>query len=139
MSRKKPDQVVYNEENGRYDASLKPYGTNLAAPYIELPDELTWKNSNVRQANAQLKADFDELKEAFDKLREKAAINQLVYTAKIGFTPVVGTTYHLYRNRNKEAFLSILSPNECHFNHMGSFRLNSDKIWVRVDDNKGND
>lgn len=131
MSDKKPDQVVFNELEERYDASLKPYGTNLAAPAIELPNELNWKNTNVRQANAQFKADFEEIRSAYEKLKEKAEINQLVYSARIGFTPVVGTVYHLYRNKHQQAFLSILNPDECTFNYLGSFRLNSDKIWVK--------
>lgn len=131
MSNNKPDQVVFNESEDRYDAYLKPYGTNLAAPAIELPNELTWKNTNVRQANAQFKADFEDIRSAYEKLKEKAEINQLVYSARIGFTPIVGKVYHLYRNKHQEAFLSILSPDECTFNYLGSFRLNSDKIWVK--------
>jgi len=134
MSKKKPDQVVYNEETGSYDASLKSYGTDLAAPAIDLPNQLTWKNTHVREANARLQAGFDELLSRYQELKEKAAINQLVYAAKISFIPVVGNVYHLYRNSRKEAFLSILRPDECNFSYLGSFRLNADKIWVKVAD-----
>ena len=34
MSKKKPDQVVYNEEQQKYDAALTPYATNVGAPAI---------------------------------------------------------------------------------------------------------
>jgi hypothetical protein len=132
MNRKKPDQVVYNDETGTYDAALKPYGTDLGAPAIELPNQLTWKHAHVREANSQLKAAFDELRLAYNKLKKKAELNQLVYAARISFTPVVGKMYHLYRNKRNEAFLSILTPEECNFNHLGSFRLTADKIWEEV-------
>ena len=47
MTKKKPDQVVYNEEKGKYDAALTPYATNLGAPAIVTDDVTTWKNSNL--------------------------------------------------------------------------------------------
>ena len=51
---------------------------------------------------------------------------------KLNFEPMVGKSYHLYKNHREESFLSIIAPNECSFKHLGSFRLNSDKMWVRL-------
>ena len=44
---KKPDQVVFNKETQTYDASLKPYATNVGAPAITVTDNITWKNKNI--------------------------------------------------------------------------------------------
>ena len=55
MSTKKPDQVVFNEETQTYDASLKPYPTNLGAPAITLVETVAWKQSNAKKVNEHLR------------------------------------------------------------------------------------
>jgi hypothetical protein len=130
MRGKKPDQVVFNEETERYDASIKPYATNVGAPAISVSDSIGWKQVSAGKANAQLKSSFDELKAEYERLVQKLQINELVYNAKFSFEPIVGNTYHLYRNSENSSFLSILSPGECNFDHLGSFKLNSDKLWI---------
>lgn len=132
MKKKKPDNVVFNEENQQYDAFLKPYATQLGAPAIESNNLSPWKNSNIRKVNHAIKAEFDEVKEKYEQLMERYEYNNLVYASKFSFQPIVGETYHLYKNKADEAFLSILSPNECTFKHMGSFRLGSDLMWEKL-------
>ncbi|MBW1296626.1 DUF2452 domain-containing protein [Aquimarina litoralis] len=132
MSDKKPDQVVFNEEENKYDAALKPYATDVGAPTITIPDAVAWKNTNVHKVNKQVKAKYDELKAQYDVLMEQFEYNNLVYNAKFTFEPIVGETYHLYRNSNEEPFLSIIAPTECNFDHLGTFRLNADKMWERL-------
>ncbi|GAA3515664.1 DUF2452 domain-containing protein [Aquimarina addita] len=132
MSTKKPDQVVYNEQEQRYDAALKPYATDTGAPVITIPDTIAWKNTNIHKVNKQVKAKYEELKKQYDLLIEQYEYNDLVYNAKFSFEPIVGEIYNLYRNKNKQPFLSILSPSECNFDHLGTFRLNADKMWERL-------
>ena len=132
-TKKKPDAVVFNEESGSYDASLKAYGTNVGAPAIRTNDTIAWKNQNIHKVNKQVKARFDEIKAQYDDLMQQYEYNQLIYSAKFSFEPVVGHIYHLYKDNNDNAFLSIVDPNECNFNHLGSFRLNADKMWEKVE------
>lgn len=129
---KKPDQVVFNEEEQKYDAALKPYATGVGAPKIVTPDTIAWKNVNIDKVNKQVKARYDELKEEFDQLLEKFEYNNLVYQAKFNFEPIVGETYHLYRDHQKRLFLSLISPTECNFDFVGTFRLNADKMWEKL-------
>ena len=136
MSEKKPDQVVYNEDEQRYEAGLKPYATNLGAPAIRTADTTAWKVRNIDTVNKQVGARYQELKAAYDKLMEQFEYNQLVYAAKFNFEPLVGHTYHLYRKKDQQPFLSIISPEECAFDHLGSFRLNADKMWEQVEGKK---
>jgi hypothetical protein len=133
MASKKPDQVVYNEESGRYDAFLKPYPTNVGAPSISMIDSVAWKQVSARKANAQLKSSFEEVKDEYRKLLQKLEVNELVYNAKFTFEPIVGNTYHLYRNVTGAPFLSILSPEECNFDFINSFRLSADRLWEVTD------
>ncbi|MBQ4820404.1 DUF2452 domain-containing protein [Aquimarina sp. MMG016] len=129
MQNKKPDNVVYNEKEKRYDAALKPYATSVGAPVITTKDTIAWKNTNIHKVNKQVKAKYDELKAEYDALMEQFEYNNLVYNAKFNFEPIVGEVYYLYKNKKEEPFLSIISPSECSFKYLGSFRLNADKMW----------
>ena len=132
MKNKTPDNVVFNEYQGIYDASLKEYGTNLSAPSISIPNTVSWKQSNLQLVNANLKARFIELSEKLNEFKESFSDNQMLYDAKFNFEPIVGNKYHLYRDKLGKNFLSILSPNECNFDFVGSYILNSDKLWSKV-------
>lgn len=132
MSEKKPDQVVFNEDTQQYDAALKPYATGVGAPKITTPDSIAWKNVNIDKVNKQVKAQYDELKSAFDNLIEKYEYNNLVYQAKFNFEPIVGKIYYLYRDKKGGAFLSLIKPEECNFDYVGTFRLDADKMWEQL-------
>lgn len=131
--KKKPDQVVFNETSKKYDAALKPYATNVGAPAIKATNTTTWKNKNIYKANKQIKAKYLELKAEFDKMTESLEYNNLVYSARFNFEPIIGETYHLYRDRNEDPFLSILSPSDCNFDFVGSFYLNSELLWKKIE------
>lgn len=133
MKKKKPDYIVFNEETDSYDAALKPYATSLGAPVITTNDTAAWKNANINKVNKQVKAKYDELKAQYDELIKEFEYNNLVYSAKFSFEPVVGEIYHLYKNKEKTPFLSIIAPSECSFEHVGTFRLTADKMWERIE------
>ncbi|MBR9846059.1 MAG: DUF2452 domain-containing protein [Algicola sp.] len=131
---KKPDQVVFNEDTKKYDAALKPYATNLGAPAIEITDTTTWKNKNIYKANKQIQAKYLELKAEYDKMMQELEYNNLVYNARFNFEPIIGETYHLYKDKNSEPFLSIIAPDHCNFDYVGSFYLNSEQLWKKTED-----
>lgn len=129
---KKPDQIVFNEGTQRYDAALKPYATNVGAPAITVTDNSTWKNRNINKANKQIQSKYLELKAEYDKMMEELEYNTLVYNSRYSFEPIVGETYHLYRDKKQQPFLSIIIPDQCNFDFIGSFLLNSEYVWKKV-------
>ena len=129
---KKPDQVVFNENTQKYDAALKPYATNVGAPAIQVTNNSAWKNRNVHKANQKIQAKYLELKAEYDKMMEELEYNNLVYSARFSFEPLIGETYHLYRDKNEKPFLSIIAPTDCNFNFLGSFLLSSEQIWKKI-------
>ncbi|MEY8847612.1 DUF2452 domain-containing protein [Psychroserpens sp. XS_ASV72] len=131
--KKKPDQVVFNEKSQSYDASLRPYSTNVGAPAIEITDTTAWKNKNIFKANKQLEARYQELKAEYDKMLQELEYNNLVYNARFNFEPTIGETYHLYRDKTAHLFLSIIAPQDCNFDYVGSFYLNSEQLWKKID------
>jgi hypothetical protein len=134
MSDKKPDQVVFDEKEEKYNAGLLPYATNASAPKITSNDLTGWKNTNIHKANNQIKTEYEKLKSAYEKLINQYEYNTLIYSAEFSFEPIVGRIYHLYLKKNEQTFLSIISPNECSFKYKGSFKLNDDKIWEKVNE-----
>ncbi len=129
---KKPDLVVFDEETQQYDAAIKPYGTNASAPVIKPLNTATWRNDGVDRVNKQFKSKFEELKQQYEEMMQQFEYNDLVYNAKFNFEPIIGESYHLYNNKKEEPFLSIISPDQCRFKHLGSFRLNSQKMWEKI-------
>ena len=69
---KKPDNVVYSEEEG-YSSKL-PYTTK---PAIKTEDVDVWKQRGVNKVNSQLKTKFNELKEEYHRLVDEYRWNEL--------------------------------------------------------------
>ncbi len=129
---KKTDDIVFNEETQKYDAALKSYATNVGAPVITPTDTIAWKNRSINKLNHKVQTRYQEIKEQYEQLMKEFEYNKLIYDAKFTFEPVIGDTYHLYKRDNGETFLSIIAPNQCSFNSLGSFRLNADQLWEKV-------
>jgi len=133
MKKKKkyPDQVVYDEEKG-FNASILPYATNVGAPAIIVEDISGWKSRGVNKVNHQLKAKFEELKEEYQKMISELQWNNLVYSSKFNFEPVIGETYHLYVGNDGNVFLSLIEPSQWDRECIGSFKLNSEQKWIKI-------
>lgn len=129
---KKPDNVVFDPETKKYDAALKPYATSVGAPVITITDTIAWKNRSISKVNHKIEARYVELKAEYDKMMQEFEFNKLIYNAKFNFEPIIGKIYHLYKRENGESFLSIIAPEECRFNALGSFYLNADQIWEKI-------
>ncbi len=134
MKKKKPDQVVFDEEKGGYNASTIPYATTIGAPAIRTDDVTLWKNTNISKVNHQFKTEYEELKEKYEKMMEQFEYNNLIYSAHFSFEPIVGAVYHLYRSKKGTPFLSLISPEECNWDYAGTFELKADKVWNRLND-----
>lgn len=129
---KKPDLVVFDEDTQQYDAAIKPYGTSSSSPVIKPLNTATWRNDGVDRVNKQFKSKFDELKKEYEAMMEQFEYNDLIYNAKFNFEPTLGEVYYLYNDKKEEPFLSIIQPDQCNFNYLGSFRLNSQKMWEKI-------
>ena len=132
MKDRKPDNVVFNLENEKYDAALKPYATNVGAPIIRTTDTIAWKNRSISKVNHKILTRYLELKAEYEKMMEEFETNTLILNAKFSLEPIIGKLYHLYKRPNGETFLSIIAPDQCNFNALGSFYLNAEQIWEKV-------
>lgn len=131
MNSKKPDNVVYSNEEG-YNASLLPYSTNAGAPAIKIDDVVSWKSRGISTVNKEFENKFNELKIQYQNLIQEYEWNELVYSAKFSFEPIIGEIYHLYANADGTNSLSLIAPNEWNKEHIGTFKLNSEKKWIHL-------
>ena len=129
MEKERPDNIVFSDGKG-YNASLLPYATNVGAPLIKIDDLVSWKSRGISTVNKEFENKFNELKMQYQNLIEEFEWNELVYSSRFSFEPVIGEIYHLYRGDDGINFLSLISPNEWNKEHIGTFKLNSDKKWV---------
>ena len=129
MKKDRPDNIVYSETQG-YNANLLPYATSVGAPVIIINDVVSWKNRGISNVNKEFENKFNELKSQYRSLMEEFEWNELVYNAKFSFEPVIGEIYHLYKGTDGIDFLSLIGPQEWNKEHLGTFKLNSDKKWI---------
>lgn len=137
MENKKPDNIVFSDDKG-YNASFLPYSTSVGAPIIKVDDIVSWKSRGITNVNKEFENKFTELKNQYEKLMEEYEWNELVYSAKFAFEPVIGEIYHLYSGGEGVNFLSLISPQEWNKVHLGTFKLNSDKKWVVLNQKENN-
>ena len=133
MEKERPDNIVYSEDNG-YHASILPYSTNVGAPIIKMDDVVSWKSRGISNVNKEFENKFNELKLQYQALMEEYEWNELVYQSKFSFEPVIGEIYHLYRGEDGVNFLSLISPQEWNREHIGTFKLNSERKWIVLRD-----
>lgn len=132
MKKKKPDQVVWNEEQEEYIARLLPYASQASGPVIKIPNVDAFKQKGVEKVSKQLQTELEELQDKIKKFVKSASDTQRVYTAKFKFEPLVGETYFLYKG-DKEDYLSLIPPEQWKKKFIGAFKLSSEYKWERVE------
>ncbi len=131
MEKERPDQIVFNDEQGYY-ANVLPYGTSVGGPVIRVDDVVSWKSRGIDNVNKEFASKFQEIREQYESLMQEFEWNELIYNAKFSFEPVIGEIYHLYRGADGINFLSLIAPHEWTKEHLGTFQLNSNRKWVSL-------
>jgi len=132
LKKKKPDQVVWNDEQEDYIARLLPYAFQASGPVIKIPNVDAFKQKGVEKVSKQLQTELEELQDKIKKFVKSASDTQRVYTAKFKFEPLVGETYFLYKG-DKEDYLSLIPPEQWKKKFIGAFKLSSEYKWERVE------
>ncbi len=130
---KRPDQVAYDKETKKYSAGLMAYGTNISAPAIEVQNMQTWKKTSVHKFNKSFQNKVDIIKDQYSELVKEFQENEKLYSAKVSFEPVIGEIYHMYLNNKGESFISLIDPNDWNKEYLGSYKLNHDHCWEKVE------
>ena len=132
LKSKKPDQVVWDEEQEEYITRLLPYAAQANGPVIKIPNVDAFKQKGVEKVSKQLQTELEELQSKIKDFVKSASDTQKVYTAKFKFEPLVGETYFLYEGE-EEDFLSLISPDQWNKKFLGAFRLSSEYKWEKIE------
>lgn len=91
----------------------------------------------VHRARLDVIADqIRHLQEEAERILDKARLDAALHGVEIRFQRRVGGVYHLYTRPNRTHYMSMLSPEEWGEppdEFMGSYRLEIDQSWTRVD------
>ena len=132
LKKKKPDSVVWDEEQQEYIARLLPYASQASGPVIKIPNVDAFKQKGVEKVSKQFQSELEELKGKIKDFVKTASDTQKVYTAKFKFEPLVGETYFLYEGE-QEDYLSLITPDQWNKKFLGAYRLSSEYKWERVE------
>ena len=129
MKKKYPDNIVYNETTGKFDANLKNYPTTVGSQKFE---PIVVDKSEGIKADKFFNSRLTELKKEYELLVSKYVDTKLVYGSDYNFQPIVGETYHLYERKNGSKFLSMISPDDWKQEYVGSFTLLNNGTWEKL-------
>ena len=129
MKKKYPDNIVYNEESGEFDANLKQYPTTVGSQKFE---PINVDKSDSLKADKYFQSRLSELKDEYKRLVEEYNWTSLVYNSTYNFQPILGENYHLYENKNKDLFLSLIEPNQWKQTYIGTFKLLNNGKWEKL-------
>ena len=126
---KYPDNIVFNYEDKEFDAYKKEYPTSTTSQKfsIDVIDK-SLPHECIKHFETQIK----ELQQTYKKIKEEYEWTELIYKSDYRFKPDVGSIYHLYQNKDKTNFLSIIEPDCWNQNYIGSFKLLSFGKWKKV-------
>jgi hypothetical protein len=110
------------------------YGTTPSAPASIKPVEVdAWKGKVETTFKHYYQERYDDLVRQYESLVNDYNINKMCYEAHIGFEPIMGKVYHLYRKKDNTMFLSMVEPQHAYWGEfIGSYRLNAQYAWEEV-------
>lgn len=112
--------------------NLLPYGIVPQAPAITVPNVDLFKKSSSHAVMLYFDTRVAEIKKLYEEFLTEVHINDIIYSAKYNFVPIIGKVYHLYKSNNGY-ILSMIEPERWNkYEFIGSFKLSSKDIWEQV-------
>ena len=110
------------------------YGIFSSAPASIKPVDIDkWKAVVAPTFKHYFTERYNELAREYEKLVRDYQVNQLLYESSIGFKPIIGQTYYLYKKENGSAFISMIGPQETFWGgYVGAFKFNAQFAWEEV-------
>jgi hypothetical protein len=105
------------------------------------PEDVGRVKANALSAmNQQTELQLDQIREQIrllaeqvERIEKRKQVSMLIYGAEMGFDPIIGHDYHLYRKKDGRLVLSMVKPTEwgrsMPYEHVASVRLLSDHTW----------
>ncbi|MEM6820798.1 MAG: DUF2452 domain-containing protein [Verrucomicrobiota bacterium] len=106
-----------------------PYPTSTLSPNITPPDLSDFKSRNISEVQRELSQKMEAIRREYIEIIDAYNWNKIVYESQFSFEPVVGQTYHLYRESDTFR-LSMIEPKKWPGKpFVASFRLGARGNW----------
>lgn len=127
------------------DPGLLPYAHTIGGAVIRPEDVGKAKGKALAAMQQQTDRQLGQIREQIELLarqvediERRKQVSVLIYAAEMGFEPLVGHTYHLYRKANDKLVLSMVAPTDwgsrCPYVlHLAEVTLLADHTWEIVD------
>ena len=99
---------------------LLPYAHTAGGAVIRPEDMGKVKGRSVTAMRQQTDRQMNQLYEQMETLAKQAKalsqrreISERIYTAIMGFEPIINQTYYMYEKEDGTDLLSLIAPNEC--------------------------
>lgn len=146
-------QQYLHDENPQRDVeiyhkqlSVLPYAASVGSVAIRKTEEGMIRHQALAAMDEQTHMQLDQIRQQVELLAAQAReiqrrkeLSFLIYESRLGFTPVIGHTYHLYEQQDGTHLLSMIGPREWGRNgspykqHLGTVKMLADHTWVEVD------
>jgi len=124
--------------------SVLPYSSSVSGAVIKPTEEgmirhkaLTAMEEQTNMQLAQIRQQIELLALQAQEIQKRKELSELIYNAKLSFTPVIGQVYYLYEKKDNTHFLSMVSPKE--WGTSGPFKkavatvkLLADHTWMEI-------
>ncbi len=125
-----------------------PYAHTVGGAVIRPLDKGRSKSLAVQAMQGQTNMQLDQIRKQMELLAQQAqliqkrvAISETIYSADIGFKPIINHIYYLYQKANETAILSVIGNHEwgragCPYHSfLAKVRLMADHTWEILEDN----
>ncbi len=126
--------MISNMDDEKKNPNALTYGITPSAPASIKPVDIEkWKAVVSPTFKHYFTERYNELVKEYEELVRDYQINQMLYESSIGFKPIIGETYYLYKKENGTAFISIVSPDQAFWGgYVGAFKFNAQYAWEEV-------
>lgn len=94
-------------------------------------EDINWSIPMVSTVKREFDQRIEKIKESYEDLMDEIYWNNLIYSLDFKFKPVIGNTYHLYKN-DDTFILTLIAPNEWKKEHIASFNFTYSGKWVKI-------
>ena len=121
-----------SEKDDLSKPNLLPYGIVPQAPAILVPNVDLFKKSKSPSVVHYFDTRVAEIKKLYEEFLTEVHINDIIYSAKYNFVPIIGRVYFLYKT-DDGYMLSLIEPERWNkYEYIGAYKMSSNDVWESI-------
>ena len=118
-SAENPENIYIDKDKMAENPGLLPFAHTVGSAVIKPEDTGKIKGRAVtamrQQTELQLSQIYQQMQllaEQANRIKQRVDVSERIYTAAVGFEPLIGQTYYLYQRKDGSDVLSLIAPQE---------------------------